>query len=98
MRKVDLLQAFIAALAVDAVAGGRALASAVHCQHRAVVEGRGQESAGFMRKMMLDVMPLPRPVMPATLESLLQVMRRAVRQLARRIDNIGQRQRVPWRQ
>lgn len=97
IRQVDLPDATIFAVFIQAVAGGGGLAAAIHRQHRRSVERCGQKSTGFMRQMVVDIMPLKRTVMRHAAKAFLEMMRRAAGKLARRIDDIGKKQRIPRR-
>ncbi len=96
MRHAHLAQRAVAAVAPDAVAAGRALAAAVQRHHRAVVERCGQKGAGLVAEMVRHVVEAPaHRVRAAAVQALAQMVRGAVAQLARRVDDVGQEQRVP---
>ena len=101
VRHRDLAQGLVAVVAVDAVSGGGALAAAVESEHGAALEGRGQEGAGLVAEVVVQVLPLPvRPPLraarcAAAVQRLAQVVRCTVGQLPGRIQQVGQEQRVP---
>src|SRR6478609_9907661 len=97
MRQIDLGNSAVVAILEDAVACGRSLAPAIHCEHGALVEGRREERARFVREMMLDVAPLQPAFLGGFREARLQVMRGAIGKLAARIQYVAQKQRIPDR-
>ncbi|MGF6819946.1 hypothetical protein OKW33_006840 [Paraburkholderia atlantica] len=97
VRQLDLFQARV--LAADELphAGRHAFAAAVHRQHGGVVERRREKRARLVREMVLDEVPCEAVLAIHALEALAQMMRRAVEQLALRVRDIAEKQRVPRR-
>lgn len=95
VRHVDLAEDLEFAAFGGAVAGGRLLAAAVERHHRAAIEGRGQKRAGRVGQVVLDEVPLVRPVGAHAAKSFAEMMRRAVGQLPRRVDDRRQEQWIP---
>jgi hypothetical protein len=97
MRQVHLAEAPVRLAVEQAVARGRALAAPVHRHHRAVVVRRREKRARLVREMVLDEVPAERPVVPDAAKAPLQMVRRAARELARRVHDRRQEQRMPRR-
>ncbi len=98
MRQVDRRDPSIVAAVEVAEARRRALAATVHRQHRGLVERRGEERARLVREVMLDGAPArPHVGERHAAKARREVMRRAVDELAGRVDDVRQEQRVPRR-
>jgi hypothetical protein len=95
MRQRHFVEPLVAAVAIHPVLGRRVLAAAVESQHGAFVEGRREERARLMREVMRHEVPSPRRLCARRAQTTLQVMRDAAFELARRIDDVRQEERIP---
>src|SRR5690554_6888306 len=98
MRQIDLFDPLVLAIAIMSIAGRRLFAPPVHGQNGGLVVGASKKCAGFMRKVMFHELPaLDNVLQVRSGETSLQMVRYAVSQLARRVNNIGKKQWVPGR-
>src|SRR5262249_31219657 len=95
---VHLAEPFETIAGADGVAGRSLLTTAVEGEDSGALERGGMERAGSMRQMVRDEVPPVRggPGMHAP-EARLQVMRRPIGELARRVNDRGEEESVPGR-
>src|SRR5205085_2531597 len=97
VRHVNLAQPAQLIAHTQAIAGGGFLATTIRCQYSCMRKGRRMKGAGSVRDVMFDKMPAIIRRFRSLAKTSLQVVGRAVEQVARCVDNRRQKEWVPGR-